>query len=81
MSTVRDKIIRIALRKAMIKDAGLYYHDFGRRELVYQVVNELRPGKRLRRKIARKLGKKMAEVWPDSNIKRNSGKRNTIAGR
>ena len=81
MSQTRDKIIRIALRKHLIKEAGLHYQDFGRVELVYQVVNELRPGKKLRRKIARKLKRPMAEVWPDSNIRGNRRKRNTSEGR
>lgn len=81
MSQTKDKIIRIALRKHLIKEAGLQYQDFGRVELVYQVVNELRPGKKLRRKIARKLKMPMSEVWPDSNIRGNRRKRNTRAGR
>lgn len=65
----------------MIKEAGLQYSDFGRRETVYKVVNERLPHKVLRRKIARKLGRPMTEVWPDRNVRRNSGKRNTGAGR
>ena len=80
MSTTREKIIRIALRKAMIKQSGYLYKDFGRPELVYQVVNEVRPGKKLRRRIARKLGRKLADVWPDSNIRPNTRNRNTASG-
>ncbi len=81
MSEARDKIIRIALRKHKIKAAGLQYSDFGRVELVYQVVNELRPGKKLRRKIARRLKLPMADLWPEPNIRPNSRKRNTKSGR
>lgn len=89
LSDNHAKVLRIALRKQTIKDAGYKYADFGLTATVYKAVNEQKVLPKVRRKIARKisrrLGKKvdeiMVELWPDSNIRRVSGKRNTVAGR
>lgn len=78
-----EKLKRIALRRALIKSKGLTYQDFGvDRSIVWRVIHEAQPNRKVRVRIARRLKVPVAQLFPpEENIVSISAKRNMRAGR